>query len=147
MLRLRSRSAQTLPRWLRETSSQYLGVFFGDGKASHWTRSYSDAETWEPPIAIGEGVIGDDCETAHGLKYFFELRAGAGATFDVWVKALDNQLATVRGWTATNLTAVDEAPIACGESTEGQSAWRIAVNYYLGGALTFKTSPDVITFA
>lgn len=125
-------------------SSWPVGVFYGDGTNCYWAQTFDEGATFVNSTALGAGLVGDFDEGSNGLRWFFKV-VGTGP-YDIWGQLMDSQLNIVRAWTITNLTGVDNAPIACRESPASDGSWRIGVFYSLGGVETVKFSPDGLTF-
>jgi hypothetical protein len=91
--------------------------------------------------------VGDYEECENGRKIQFKVQDDGG-TYNVYSRILDGNSNLVQDWTETNLTGVDNAPIACRESvsTNGGPAWRIGVLHSVGGSLLTRYSQDCVNF-
>lgn len=135
------------PRFADHGPSWPVGLFYGDGSHCYWARTYDQGATWVDTIDMASGTIGDFEEGANGLRWFFKvLSSDGGTTFDIWGKLMDSQLNVIRNWTITNVTGIDNEPIACREAPGQDGSWRIGLFYSLGGVPTVKFSPDGLTF-
>ena len=133
------------PRFADHGPTWPVGLFYGDGTHCYWARTYDQGATWVDAIDMASGTIGDFEEGANGLRWFFKLVA-SGPNYDVWGKLMDSQLNVIRGWTITNVTGVDNEPIACREAPGQDGSWRIGLFYSIGGVPTVKFAPDGLTF-
>jgi len=124
-----------------------VGLFYGDGTNCYWAQTFDSGATWVNTTSMASGVVGDFDEGLDGLRWFFKLVPGSGSTYDVWNQVLDAQLNVVRGWTITNVTGVDDAPIACRESAGSDGSWRIGLWYSVGGVANVKFAPDGLNFS
>lgn len=135
------------PRFADLGSGWPIGLFYGDGTDCFWARSYDEGRTWVDTTAMGTAMTGDFDEGANGLRWLFKVDTpDGGATYAVYRRLLDSQLNLVQDWTMTNLTGIDNQPIACRESHGSDGSWRIGVLYSVGGAETLKFAPDGIHF-
>jgi|GEM_PF-3878292 len=122
-----------------------IGVFYGDGTNCYWARTYDQGATWLDTTSLGAGVLGDYDEGRNGLRWFYQV-VGSGP-YDIYRTLLDPQLNVVEASTITNLTGVDNAPIAVRESYDSSGSWRIGIYYSTGGSDTFALSSDGLTFS
>ena len=60
---------------------------------------------------------------------------------------INARLNVLRDWTITNVTGIDNAPIAGRESPAADGSWRIGLFYSSGGAGVVKFSNDGLNFA
>jgi len=97
---------------------------------------------------MGTGVNGDFEEGANGLRWLFKVDTpDGGSTYAVYNRLLDAQLNVIRDWTETNVTGVDNAPIACRESPVSDGSWRIGLLFSLSGVETILFSEDGLNFS
>jgi len=122
-----------------------IGVFYGDGTNCYWARTYDQGATWLDTTSLGAAVLGDYDEGRNGLRWFYQV-VGSGP-YDIYRTLLDPQLNVVEASTITNLTGVDNAPIAVRESYDSSGSWRIGIYYSTGGSDTFALSSDGLTFS
>lgn len=135
------------PRFVDYGQKGGIRVFYGDGAECWLILTLDEGATYGTALDMGAGVIGDFDEGANGMKWCYKvLSSDGGTTFDVWFQLMDNSLNVIKAWTITNLTGVDQDSIAVRESWLS-GARRIGISYSIGGARTFKTSPDGLTFS
>lgn len=134
------------PRFEDYGTKQAIGIFYGDGTNCFWARTTDHGATWHDTTSLGAGMIGDYDEGYNGIRWFYKV-VSAGGGYNITCTVLDSQLGTVRAETTTNLTGVDNAPIAVRESYSPEGAWRMGIYYSIGGVETFKLAPDGLTFA
>lgn len=133
-----------------DIGSNYIGLMYGDGAGIRWARTNDEGAHWSTPLDLGDGLLGDFDEGAvsGALKWLFKLLSSdGGTTWDVWMRLLDNQLNVVQDWQITNLTGVDESPIAVRESLDTNGAWRIGVMHFVSASVVTKYAPDGVTFS
>jgi len=136
------------PRFQDQGSSWPIGLFYGDGTNCSFALTNDEGSTWGTIIDMSTGSIGDFEEGANGLRWFFNLQSpDSGSTWNIWGRLLDAQLNVVRDWTITNLTGVDNAPIAVRESPGNDGSWRIGLFYSTGGSPTVAFSFDGLNFS
>ncbi len=122
-----------------------IGLFFGDGSTCTFAQTYDEGSTWINSTSMGAGLVGDFEEGANGLRWFFKVQDDGGA-YNVYGRILDAQLNVVRDWTLTSVTGIDNAPLACRESSVADGSWRIGLYYTVGGVETVKFSQDGLAF-
>ena len=136
------------PRYADVGSSWPIGIFYGDGTTATWARSYDEGHTWVDSTAMGTAMVGDFEEGANGLRWFYKVDSpDGGTTHNIYNRLLDARLNVLRDWTITNVTGIDNAPIACRESPAADGSWRIGLFYSSGGAGVVKFSNDGLNFA
>ncbi len=125
-----------------------IGLFYGDGSNCWFARSFDEGQTWTVEVDMATGAVGDFEEGANGIRWFYKLLSSdGGTTFDIWGKVLDAQLNVVQDWTLTDLTGVDNAPIAVRESPGFDGSWRIGLLYSASSVPTVKFSLDGLHFS
>ena len=136
------------PRFQDFGTNRYIGMIYGDGSNVYWARTYDEGATWVDTTSLGSGKVGDFEECKDGRKIEFKLVIN-GATYDVWAQILDNNLNVITAWAITNLTSVDNEPIACRESIDNSvsAVWRIGLMHVVSGSVTARWSNDAYNFA
>jgi len=136
------------PRFADLGSSWPIGLFYGNGSTCTWARTYDEGNTWVDILDMGTGMTGDFEEGANGLRWLFKVDTpDGGTTYDVYNKLLDSQLNVIRDWTVTNVTGVDNAPIACRESPAADGSWRIGLLFSQSATEVIRFSEDGLSFA
>jgi hypothetical protein len=136
------------PRFQDQGSTWPIGLFYGDGTNCYFAQSYDCGATWGSPISMASGTIGDFEEGANGLRWFYKvLSSDGGATFDVWHQLRDARLNVLRAWTITNVTGVDNEPIAVRESPNANGSWKIGLFCSRGGSPSILFSSDGLNFS
>ena len=135
------------PRFQDCGSAWPIGLFYGDGTTCYFVQTPDEGSTFGTVINMASGTFGDFEEGANGIRWFFKvLSSDGGVTYDIWSKVLDAQLNVIQAWTITNITGIDNEPIACRESPNFDASWKIGLLYSLAGAPNVKFSPDGLTF-
>ncbi len=134
------------PRFQDHGSTWPIGLFYGDGTSCTFAQTNDEGNTWFNSTSMGGGIVGDFEEGANGLRWFFKVQNDSG-TYNVYGRVLDSQLNVVRDWTITNVTGIDNAPLACRESPVADGSWRIGLYYTIGGVETVKFSQDGLAFS
>ena len=134
------------PRFADQGLTWPIGMFYGDGSNCFWARSYDEGTTWQDTTAMGAGLIGDFEEGANGLRWFFKIQDDSGV-YNVYGRLMDAQLHVVRDWAITNVTSIDNQPIACRESPVSDGSWRIGLLFSLAGVETILFSNDGLIFS
>jgi hypothetical protein len=88
-------------------------------------------------FTLGSGTYGDIAFTGNNVMYGIRLSGGT-----VYVKAFDGQGNALGSEKTSNLTGLDDAPIAAETSVGSGGESRLHVLYTIGGSLTVKTSLD-----
>lgn len=88
-------------------------------------------------FSLGSGTYGDIAFTGNNVMYGIRLSGGT-----VYVKAFDAQGNLLGSEKTSNLTGLDDAPIAAETSVGSGGESRLHVLYTIGGSLTVKTSID-----
>lgn len=136
------------PRFADAGADWPIGLFYGDGANCRWARTYDEGQTWDDTTEMGTAMIGDFDEGANGLRWLYKVDTpDGGTTYDVYNRLLDAQLNVLRDWTVTNVTGVDNAPIACRESPASDGSWRVGLFFSSGGVETLMFSEDGIAFS
>lgn len=135
------------PRWAKQGAVSWIGVFYGDGLNCFWARTNDEGQTWEDLTTMATGSVGDYEESATGIKWFYKVDTpDSGVTWNIYRKILDSKLNVLSNWTITNLTGIDDAPIAVREGLDEHGGWRMGIQFFLAGALTNQYAPDGLTF-
>lgn len=134
--------------WLRVRVSRVdrtaaLWAMRGDGTTVLAARSVDEGATFEPPMLIGTGKIGDFEITQNGPVWFYWVD---GST--VFYALYNAKVTMLLASGATNVVDADgEGAVAVRESVGGQGAWRMGLYYTTsGGERAFLTAPDGKTF-
>lgn len=140
-------------RWTRHAGSVSLGILYGPGSAGgaiHFASSSDEGRTLGTPMTIATGTFFDFNESDSGIRTFFWLQpttSGPAGTYDVWSAIYDQSLTAVRAAAVTNITGIDNQPIACRSSVGNGGSNLIGLFYSSGGTLETKWAPDALTFS
>jgi hypothetical protein len=134
------------PRFQDHGVTWPIGLFYGDGTTCTFAQTLDEGVTFFNSTSMGGGLVGDFEEGANGLRWFYKVQDDTGV-YNVYNKVLDSQFNVVRNWTITNVTGIDNAPLACRESPVADGSWRIGLFYTVGGVETILFSKDGLTFS
>lgn len=106
------------------------------------TSTRTRGATFTVAITIGSGNFGAIAHVANNTVFVYRLSGGT-----VFGQQFDGQMNQVGTEFTTNLTGLDDKPIAARSSVGSGGELRIGIQHNVGGSLVFKTSRDGKTFS
>jgi hypothetical protein len=140
---IESSQAATMARvdYQRTGTANQLHVAYVNGGTAYFG-TVDEEGTITMALTIGAGTQTAICWTQNGVLYTFRLNSGT-----IYGRAYSTALTAQEAEWTTNLTGVDNKPIAARASVDQDGKARIGIQYTIGSVLTFASSSDGKTFA